>query len=161
MILQVSTNHIFLKWWNLTVLRSSVQEPLPPPREEMQVDTTCGDAELFLQYFCPNGIPDQRFLGDLWSDAPWQKLGGVFNLYVSKWMLKMQVGIQVNFEVIATSVNHVHKVFRFGFDSIIGVITTLCAAIGWPSEASTLSGWLQVSKPLWPLGGGLSAWGVS
>ena len=130
MILQVSTNHIFLKWWNLTVLRSSVQEPLPPPREEMQVDTTCGDAELFLQYFCPNGIPDQRFLGDLWSDAPWQKLGGVFNLYVRNWMLKMQVGIQVNFEVIATSVNHVHKVFRFGFDSIIGVITTLCAAIG-------------------------------
>ena len=56
------------------VLILSAQEPLPPPREELQIDTTTGDAELFVQYFCPTGIPHPRFLGDLWLDAPWKNV---------------------------------------------------------------------------------------
>ena len=48
-----------------------VEEPLPPPRQELQIDITCGDAELFERYFCPSGAPKIQFLGDLWQDVPW------------------------------------------------------------------------------------------
>lgn len=45
------------------------QDPLPPPREEVQIDTTAGDAELFLKHLCPLGHASVPALGDLWHDV--------------------------------------------------------------------------------------------
>ena len=49
----------------------SWKEPLPPPREELKIDITCSDAELFQRFFCPSGQPKLEFLGDMWFDVPW------------------------------------------------------------------------------------------
>ena len=47
---------------------SFVQEPLPGPRDPIDVDWTLADAELFTRYFCPIE-PSVTFLGDLWMDV--------------------------------------------------------------------------------------------
>ena len=43
--------------------------PLPPPRHELAIDSTSGDAELFKQYFVPDGSASVDHLGDLWCDV--------------------------------------------------------------------------------------------
>ncbi len=60
---------ISLDWKNKTDrLR---QEPLPGPREELAIDWTLGDAELFERYFFPLGRISHEFLGDMWHDVAW------------------------------------------------------------------------------------------
>ena len=46
-----------------------LQEPLPGPRQPVEVDWTSGDAELFMQHFCPMGKAHIECLGDLWHDV--------------------------------------------------------------------------------------------
>ena len=48
---------------------SVLQEPLPGPRQPVEVDWTSGDAELFMQHFCPLGKAHIECLGDLWHDV--------------------------------------------------------------------------------------------
>lgn len=88
----------------------------------MQIDTTCGDAELFLRYFCPNEVPDKRYLGDVWWDAPWRILCGVFEF-------NFIVLIDCENAKFQSTGGHAKTykscplVLRFEFDSITAVIT--------------------------------------
>ena len=43
--------------------------PLPPPRHELTIDSSSGDAELFKRNFVPDGTASIDHLGDLWRDV--------------------------------------------------------------------------------------------
>ena len=53
-------SHIMSSFW---------QVPIPGPRVDVNVDSTCGDAELFSRVFSPMGHLSLDCLGDLWHDA--------------------------------------------------------------------------------------------
>lgn len=69
---QSSRNQLQNILWN--------QDPLPPPREELWVDTAAGDAELFIKHLCPLGHASVSALGDLWPDVSRHMYGFFFPL---------------------------------------------------------------------------------
>lgn len=60
--------HVNMSDW---VFKLSQEITLPGPREELKIDGTSGDAELFLKYFSPTGTAHIDHLGDLWRDVSW------------------------------------------------------------------------------------------
>ena len=55
---------------------SCSKESLPGPRDALELDLLCGDAELFERFFGLLGNVDFRCLGDLWCDVLGLQLAG-------------------------------------------------------------------------------------